>query len=100
MNHNDKELRFSIGEVVFFGLITSALYRHYGQRVFRATIGVNVVTREAFEDEESELVVPSHGSAGIVIGSCFMPKHGTGTIYYKVLFGDRLLWVADVHLSK
>lgn len=45
----------------------------------------------------AEATPPDEGF-GMVLCSCFEPKQGSGTWYYKVLLGERLFWIASEHL--
>jgi len=99
MNSEDSG-HFLIGSMVFFNEISSSMKHFYGIRIYRASTDSKSVTVEEFDEEGYGAIVPANNGSGIIIDTCFVEKHGNGTRYYKVLFGESLLWVASAHLRK
>lgn len=82
------------GTIVQFTAPTPAMMRYYGMRVYEVnaddpTIAEIEVTATPPEDE----------SLGMVLDHEYTQTHGSGTVYYKVLVGERMFWISEVHLS-
>lgn len=95
-----KEKRFDNGQIVYYSHPSNFMVRMFGKRVFYASpesISLEDEHQKAI-DGPGDMTTPLDEGFGMVLCSCFEPRHGSGTWYYKVLLGERLFWIASEHL--
>ena len=98
--------QFKEGEIVSYSHPSKLMVRAFGRRVFHATSEAFTL-QEQYNDmpdldgRPSDYIPasPPEEGNGMVLCSCFEPKHGNGTWYYKILLGEQLYWIASEHLS-
>lgn len=98
-----KNKQFTKGQIVYYSHPGSFMVRSFGRRVYSASIETESLIdehhdKEYFADINDPQIPPDEGF-GLVLCSCIESRHGAGTVYYKILLGEQLFWIASEHLS-
>lgn len=78
-------------DVVRFCEPSPGMLRHFGLRVY--------VWDEETDMPNKDITPPEDGTLGIILESEYRSTYGGGTLYYQVLMGERVLWIASEHLK-